>query len=169
MCQVTYEILSVSKKFPNLQALTQAAAFPGCPTSSMCLFPVLGLEMHPHIPGPGVCALGESLLLHLHPSLSLKLFNLVCITYNTYTLETKQKSVLKTLHLFCGWIKPGLPIRQLQSRGLGPSWSPFLSWSWLQSVFPAPSTVICLRANTTAAWHSALCPMGKSAVHPLYC
>lgn len=31
--QVTYEILSVSKKFPNIHALAQAAAFPGRPAS----------------------------------------------------------------------------------------------------------------------------------------
>lgn len=29
LCQVTYEVLSVSKTFPNIHALAQAAAFPG--------------------------------------------------------------------------------------------------------------------------------------------
>lgn len=38
LCQVTYEVLSVSKKFPNIHALAQAASFPGCPASSICAF-----------------------------------------------------------------------------------------------------------------------------------
>lgn len=80
-------------------------------------------------------------------------FLTLCVSVTEHThLKQKNNTVLKTLHLFCGHIRPGLPTRQLQNKGgLGPSWNPFLSWSWLQSVFPALSTVIPLRANTIGA------------------
>lgn len=167
LCQVTYEILTVSKKFPNIHALAQAAVFPGCPASPTCLFSVLRLEMSSHIPGVGVCALGESLCLHLHPSLYLKFFNLACITYSTYTLETKEQHCFTTFSVVVS--SQASPLGSYKAEGSRPLWNPFLSWSWLQSVFLALSTVISLRANTTAAWHLALCPIGKSAIYSLCC
>lgn len=49
LCQVTYDIFSVSKKFPNIHALAQAAAFPGCPVPGVpVLSAVVGDEFtHP--------------------------------------------------------------------------------------------------------------------------
>lgn len=102
----------------SIPLLRLLPSLPSCPTHLFAL--AAWLEMCTHIPRARVLLLGEGLLLHLCPSFILETSKqIMCITYSTFTLETKQLTAVESVfvkggpgfylltYLLCQELNPG--------------------------------------------------------------